>query len=198
MSAPRIPWTRLEGSPLWHAAAAAHGVPGWRIFQDFGHPVTLYRQAAGVFQLPYCPDLDAAILLHDVIHDAEPQAERRSAEWARRQGCGDKVVDLILSTETHAPCDDNRLILLDLSNLMNGMSRRAGTEAIRREYLARRGTDSGFEAGTIAYLAGLRGRILTGIASRTGLSACDRHGFESILGGISEAILELQSADPEP
>ena len=198
--APPVPWTRLQGTALWEAAALAYRQPGWRVFHDFSHPVMLYRQAGAVFDFPYCPDLDAAILLHDVIYDAAPQAERRSADRALRHGCSEKVIELILSTESHAPGADNRLILLDLSNLMDREMRRAGTEAMRQEYAARTGgvEPGGFEAGTIRYLAGLRNRIASGIDCGEGLCAGDRDGFGRILAGISEVISDLQPTEFEP
>lgn len=71
------------------------------------------------------PQLIIAIFFHDVIYDGKGNHELRSIEYMRESGFDcPKAEELILSTITHAPCEDNRLILLDLQDFMNPKKRR--------------------------------------------------------------------------
>jgi predicted metal-dependent HD superfamily phosphohydrolase len=97
------PWTRLEGTPLWDAAAQQYAKNDLD-YHDMSHVGRLYAHAER-FRLPYDPSLDRAILTHDVILDLAGGNEARSAVWLRDQlGGEDRVATrLIMTTVQRQP-----------------------------------------------------------------------------------------------
>jgi predicted metal-dependent HD superfamily phosphohydrolase len=84
-----------------------------------------------------------AAWFHDAVYDGRPDAEERSAQWARRALAGrpvaDEVARLVLVTERHAPTDDdvNGCVIsdADLAILAATPERYAEYAAdVRREY----------------------------------------------------------------
>ena len=186
----KTPWTRLEGSLLWQEAESQHAVPDWRIFHGMFHPKRLYWHAENTLKFPWCPHLDMAILTHDVIYDGQPFPEQRSADWAKERGASEKTIELILSTEQHVPCADNRMILLDLCNLMLPDRYFEAMSFMQVEFVRRTGLGSEqFRSQTVLYLSDLHNRIDAGMHIE--MSEFDRDGFSRILEGISEVVGDL-------
>lgn len=158
------PWTRLEGTELWSAAAAAYRANG-HIYHSFhGHIASIYAHAERL-GMEYDLSLDRAILAHDVVMDHRGNNERRSAAWleARLETEDPKASELILTTIDHRPSHpDNRLALLDLAGFIRSEERRVNTRLLRDE--ARRNAGAEFDQvawvkGTLHYLTGLHARI---------------------------------------
>lgn len=138
------PWTRLEGTAIWEKAKAEYQRDSRRIWHAFNHILRRYEIAAAL-DIPYDINLDLAILCHDVIFDEFPQKEARSAQWlvdeigslASRKPC-----ELIMTTETHMPGSDNRMIMIDLYDLLSESRTQEDREMIRLESMALYGITS--------------------------------------------------------
>lgn len=158
------PWTRLEGTELWSAAAAAYRANG-HIYHSFhGHIASIYAHAERL-GMEYDLSLDRAILAHDVVMDHRGNNERRSAGWlnAHLDQEDARATELILTTIDHRPSHpDNRLALLDLAGFIRSEERRVNTRLLRDE--ARRNARENFDQlewvkATLSYLVGLHERI---------------------------------------
>lgn len=192
-AAGKTTWTRLEGTKLWSLAEQAYASPAGRAYHNMDHVRSMYGHAAGALGLPYCANLDLAVLLHDVVIDGRPDAELRSIAWAIEHGVSNPWVhELIAGTVKHAPGADNRLILLDLAGLMDVEVSRVNTRLLRKEAFALNGTSpEKFTLGTTAYLTGLLDRISLGLDDVS--DAEDRRTFLLILDGISNVISEMNT-----
>lgn len=171
------PWTCLEGSTLWNAAAAQYAANG-HAYHNMDHVRRMYAHAADL-GIAYDADLDQAILTHDVIMDGLGDHETRSAdwldEWLQSQGKRRAIYSrhLIETTITHDINPeillDRRLALLDLADFMDKHQRRTNTRELRDE--AKRVAEINGETfdqhawvhGTLTYLKGLHERISTGL-----------------------------------
>ena len=193
MSGSPVPiWTRLSGTALWRAAEHAHTLPAGRHYHNMEHVRRLYFHAGITFAMPWCPDLDKAILTHDVINDGRPLAEQRSVEWLTAEDALTPASErLILTTQSHLPCEDNRLILLDLADFMFPRVSQRNTALLAREAADLRGaSEAAFARGTITYLECLAGRIATGMPSVT--DPDEDRAFSRICLGIETVIEALQ------
>lgn len=155
------PWTRIDGTPLWDAAAAQYAKNG-HDYHNLDHVKRLYAHAAR-FRLPYDLSLDRAILAHDVILDLEGGNEARSAVWLRdRLGEEDRVATrLIMTAVDHDPQhSDRRLALLDLADFLDPDRSRLNTELLRLEAERMHGRafdEVVWEEGVVIYLSALAG-----------------------------------------
>ncbi|MCE6958807.1 hypothetical protein LAZ40_07060 [Cereibacter sphaeroides] len=185
------PWTRLEGTDLWHVARELHAAPG-RHFHDFSRVRSLYAHAADTFALPWCASLDLAILLQDVI--AGPGHELRSVLWARGRGLTDRTTtDLILSTESCRPGRDNRLILLELADFLDPAASRRNLDLQAREADALEGMDfMDFARSRTTWLGGLYGRLRDGLSGMTDPDS--RAMFSAIAAGVRRSVHDLAPA----
>lgn len=164
MSHGSLQWTRLAGSPEWNRAESLYASPDGRFYHGFHHVLRLYEVAAET-GVPYDADLDYGILYHDAIYEGDEDDVRRSAEalLSVRPGAAG-AVSLIMTTETHAPTSDNRLVLLDLHDLTIPDLAAKNRELLAAECLALKGVGRDeFDRGSRAFLCGLRRRISAGI-----------------------------------
>jgi len=192
-------WSRLIASDLGQAAKKAYQSDPARAYHNWDHVLRLFWHAEHTFALAYDADLDMAILAHDVIYDAAPQKEQRSAQWLRDHAAGnaDKAVEHILKTIEHRPSEDNRMVLLDLADL--ALQDRAGPNLDRIRYESEALYDVNaqqFLTANIKIMTGLHDRISEGMGQP--MPDADRNWFERILSGISQsndlARQQLQSA----
>lgn len=186
-------WTRLENSPLWGDACAAHDIPIGRHYHNMSHVRRLYHHAEVTFALPYCPDLDHAILAHDVVYDGRPDEVARSVEWLEMRGALNKTREaLIMSTQSHRTGDDNRLIILDLADFLYPRIALKNTDRLAREALSLKGQSrTEFLSGSEAYLQSLIVNLQSGIRLA---QPFERPAIRKISGGISIVIDEIRYA----
>lgn len=181
------PWTRLEGTELWNAAAAAYNANGHAYHSFHGHIESMYSHAERL-GMDYDLSLDRAILAHDVVLDHHGNNERRSADWleVHLEEEDAKARELILTTIDHRPSHpDNRLALLDLAGFIRPEERRHNTRLLRDE--AQRNAGLNFDQvawvkGTLTYLVGLHERITTDLP---GLDERGQYLWGRIAKGIS-------------
>ncbi|WP_027234096.1 hypothetical protein [Leisingera caerulea] len=188
-------WTRLPGTALWSAAQERHALEGWRRYHDFNHPHVMYDRAAKLFGFPYCVSLDRSIATHDVIVDTD-QPERDSEAWLQSHlEQPDRLAGkLIFSTIEHRPCEDNRLILLDLGGFLDPQVMREETEQVRQEMEARHGWDlAACREKASGYLAGLEQRLRDGVQNEH-VPSGDKGYLLGIADGVGETVSELRSS----
>lgn len=185
------PWTRLEGTDLWNKARHAYDADPRRIFHGFSHVSRLYHHAAYTYDLPYDPDLDKAILAHDVIYDDKPNKELRSAEWLSMNDphLSDEAWLHIMRTARHAPGDENRMVLLDLADLGSPDLIESDRERLRVEYRALTGkSDLAFAKDNLAFLTRLQNDFADHAIALHRLPAWEREAFRKIRSGIEIGI----------
>lgn len=162
----QTPWTRLEGSPLWTAAAMQYARNG-HAYHNMDHVRRIYGHAERM-GLIYDLRLDRAILGHDVILDGKPDPELRSADWldAHLDAPDPGARKLILTTIHHdARSPDRRMAFLDLADFIDLGQTRVNSrllrdEAARAALLRGESFDQkAWVGGTLGYLQGLQGRI---------------------------------------
>ena len=197
------PWTRLEGTPLWDAAAQQYAKNG-NDYHDMSHVGRLYAHAER-FRLPYDLSRDRAILAHDVILDLAGGNEARSAVWLRDlRGEEDRVATrLIMTTVDHDPQHaDRRLALLDLADFLDPERSRINTGLLRLEAERMRGDvfdERAWAENTVLYLDGLAERIEAGLDA--GPTGAERRVWVRILRGVertSDALDRLATEEPDP
>lgn len=132
-------WTDLEDLPIWNAAREEYLRDPRRKYHNWCHVQQLYMHVEFTFRMDYDAALDYAILAHDVVYDAKPDKEIRSADWLD-QWTTDENFDVIrdakkhiMKTITHEITNDNRMILLDLADLGIRMKAVTNRELIRKE-----------------------------------------------------------------
>jgi len=120
-------WSRLIDTEMGQYVADQMSNPS-RTYHNIDHISRLYEMAK-YWRLAYDPNLDCAILWHDVVYDALPDKELRSAELLMENaasmahwfdGIDTKEVNkLILSTVSHQLHSevDGLMIKLDLAEL---------------------------------------------------------------------------------
>lgn len=181
-------WTKLRGTEIWTLAERQYDSPAGRAYHNMGHVEHLY-EVAEELGYPYDEDLDQAILRHDVIYDKNPQKEFRSALWmlGTVHEASAKTKSLVMSTADHTPCEDNRLIILDLYDLSIKDRREANLILIREESKSLYEiSEADFKEANIAFMSGLYDRIMSGRAMMT----YQEEGlFDDILYGIEEGFI---------
>lgn len=94
-----------------------------RAYHNWGHIQQVLWHAEYTYEYPFDLALCKAILTHDVIYDAEPDKELRSAQWLMDNDTkGDstwEAVQHIMKTVDHRITDDNRMVLCDLGDMMH-------------------------------------------------------------------------------
>lgn len=197
------PWTRLEGTPLWDAAARNYAKNGLN-YHNLDHVKRLYAHAER-FWLPYDLSLDRAILAHDVILDLAGGNEARSAVWLRDQlDEEDRVATrLIMTTVDHDPQhSDRRLALLDLADFLDPDRSRTNTGLLRLEAERMRGDafdEAVWEEGVVTYLNALAGRIRDGLGAVP--PGAERRVWARVLRGVervSDEVYDPVSEEPDP
>lgn len=197
------PWTRLEGTPLWDAAAWNYAKNGLN-YHNLDHVKRLYAHAER-FRLPYDLSLDRAILAHDVILDLAGGNEARSAVWLRDQlDEEDRVATrLIMTTVDHDPQhSDRRLALLDLADFLDPDRSRTNTGLLRLEAERMRGDafdEAVWEEGVVTYLNALAGRIRDGLGAVP--PGAERRVWARVLRGVervSDEVYDPVSEEPDP
>lgn len=197
------PWTRLEGTPFWDAAARQYAKNG-NEYHNLDHVKRLYAHAER-FRLPYDLSLDRAILAHDVILDLAGGNEARSAVWLRDQlGEEDRVATrLIMTTVDHDPQhSDRRLALLDLADFLDPDRSRTNTGLLRLEAERMRGDafdEAVWEEGVVTYLNALAGRIRDGLGAVP--PGAERRVWARVLRGVervSDEVYDPVSEEPDP
>lgn len=197
------PWTRLEGTPLWDAAARNYAKNGLN-YHNLDHVKRLYAHAER-FRLPYDLSLDRAILAHDVILDLAGGNEARSAVWLRDQlDEEDRVATrLIMTTVDHDPQhSDRRLALLDLADFLDPDRSRTNTGLLRLEAERMRGDafdEAVWEEGVVTYLNALAGRIRDGLGAVP--PGAERRVWARVLRGVervSDEVYDPVSEEPDP
>lgn len=181
-------WSKLEGTEIWKRAEAAYGEPEGRFYHSMDHVRRLYEIAEET-GLVYTPVLDLAILAHDVIYDAQPRKEQRSANWLIAQNPKEFTrteilagAALINTTIYHYPCLDNRLILLDLHDLGDPDIALVNRDLIAREADALYGVGrEEFLTSNSAFMNGLARRIERGLWC---VPEKDEIAFRRIVNGI--------------
>ncbi|MEJ6402504.1 hypothetical protein [Yoonia sp. 2307UL14-13] len=192
-------WSRITETPLGLAARSVYESDQSRQYHNWAHVNRLYWHARETFDLDYDPDLDLAILAHDVIYDAAPDKERRSIAWLQDNSDTDigGARAHILKTIEHRPSEDNRMIMLDLADFLYPDRATQNLDKIKAESQALYGvTTAQFLVANIAVMTGLYDRIGEGLpgdvprAERTWLTKI-RTGIQN---NIAEAKRQLASA----
>ncbi len=181
-------WSRILDSELGEKARAAYDDNPVRCYHNWAHIQRVYWHAQNTYALPYDRDLDLAILTHDVIYDALPGKEERSAQWLFDHADGDVTVanEHIHKTINHAPSADNRMVLLDLADFTDPACAAPNLDRIAAESMALYDvTLPQFLQANIAVMTGLGNRIKDGLGD---VSASDQAAFQKILDGITRSI----------
>lgn len=185
----KLGWSRILDTDLGRAARAAYTADPARSYHNWDHVLRLYWHAENTYQLPYDPDLDKAILAHDVIYDACPDKEIRSADWLSAQSGADETAAgaHIAKTIAHQPSDDNRMVLLDLADFLHPELVTVNLDKIATEAQALYGiTEAQFLSANKAFMT----QLIAQISDRQGkdLSEEDAAWFDKILVGMRLSI----------
>ncbi len=181
-------WSRILDGELGRSAKAAYEAEPARCYHNWAHILRIYWHAEHTFAVPYDPDLDLAILTHDVVYDAQPDKEERSAQWLSAHTDADVTAANahIRKTITHAPSSDNRMVLLDLADFRCPERTAPNLDKIAAESIALYDvTMPEFLAANIKVMAGLGDRIKAGLCS---VSVADQSAFQMVLDGIDRSI----------
>jgi predicted metal-dependent HD superfamily phosphohydrolase len=120
-------WSKLNDTSMSNYVFDIMNSTG-REYHNANHVATMWQHAKKL-GLEYDPTLDAAILWHDVVYDAESLKELRSAEKMRSVARLEpvwfstvdvaKAAEMIMTTDSHkyVPEADMRLVHLDLMDL---------------------------------------------------------------------------------
>lgn len=182
-------WTRLEGTELWEAARDAHANPIGRRYHVFAHPMRLYAIAEAL-GIPYDEDLDKAILFHDAVYRGLPDDVQKSAELLLSlDPTATKAAQLIMTTLTHAPSADNRLVLLDLHDLGDPPLWRQNRVLMAEEFENLKGISrEEFTTGSAVFMMDLKRRIIDGVGN-SDVHRDDLERFMRIVQGINEVFV---------
>ncbi len=181
-------WSRILETDLGVAARAAYTEDPARTYHNWDHVLRLYWHAANTFALDYDPDLDKAILAHDVIYDAKPDKELRSAAWLSAQTGQDETAAKahIAKTICHVPSDDNRMVLLDLADFLHPELGSINLDKIAQESQALYGvTEAQFLTANVGFMTSMYDRIAN---AQNSIGTADQAWFRRILLGIRSAI----------
>lgn len=195
-------WSRIIDTPLGRAARARYARETYRTYHPFAHVERLYHHVEHTLHLPYDPDLDEAILVHDVIYDRYGLNELRSVQWHQMMirpadhhpaivGQVDlfhPVAQHVMRTVDHIPnSTDNRIILADLLDFADIELTRRNSYLLKQEGMLMHGCSAEeWAQSTVTYLTGLLARIRDNLGQ-----VCDpteRELFEQITLGIQSAI----------
>jgi hypothetical protein len=181
-------WSRILDGELGRSAKTAYEAEPARCYHNWAHILRIYWHAEHTFAVPYDPDLDLAILTHDVVYDAQPDKEERSVQWLSAHTDADVTAANahIRKTITHAPSSDNRMILLDLADFRYPECAAPNLDRIAAESIALYDvTMPQFLSANIAVMAGLDDRIRSGLDCA---SVTDQYAFQMVLDGIDRSI----------
>lgn len=190
-------WTRLENTSLWTKAKAVYESDPRRLFHNWHHIERRYMHAELTFGLPYDLELDKAILCHDVIYDEHPHKELRSALWLNENDPGDSLSAMshIMATANHAPGADNRMVLIDLADLMDRARIAPDRELVKGELTALYGiSEKDFAAGNADFFRQMRRHLGDGVLDT--LPRWEREAFKNIRSGV-ETIIDICRAEIE-
>jgi len=182
-------WSRLIDTDFAQRARAWHESDPRRSYHNWHHVERLFWHAKNTFELAWDAELDEAIIGHDVIYDALADKEIRSTEWlvSNNPGATYGARVHVLKTIDHLPSRDNRMVLLDLADMLYPETVDSNFELIRQESQALYGlSDAVFAENNMRYLTGLLTRISP--ASLVGLPVADRLAFLGIRQGAERAI----------
>lgn len=188
-------WSQIINTPLGQAARAVYESGPARHYHNWAHIERLYWHAEHSFGFDYDPELDRAILAHDVIYDAGADKEIRSADWLRAHATGPTAVaeKHILKTIAHTPSDDNRMVHLDLADFLYPERIGPNLQLIAAESCALYGIDMDtFFAANAGFMTVLRDQIKAGITPD--ISREDAKVFNDICTGINTSIAMAQRA----
>jgi predicted metal-dependent HD superfamily phosphohydrolase len=185
-----VPWTRLQGEPIFAKAERVMSSNKRRYFHNFAHNVDLYSAALHIYNLSYERALDLAILTHDVVFDSSSDRELRSIEWLRENlpdGSDDPdfscASQLIETTIDHKITGDPRLVMLDLAGFIDPEVADRNTELLRKEASALQGVnETTFAVSCEAYLGEMLFNFRTGAE---GLPNGLLHHHRKICSGIA-------------
>ncbi len=180
-------WSRILDSDLGKKAQAAYDANPARRYHNWAHVQRIYWHAEQM-GLPYDPDLDLAILAHDVIYDALPDKEERSAQWLSAHADIDATAANahIRKTITHTPSADNRMVLLDLADFQHPECAAPNLDRIAAESMALYDvTMPQFLQANIAVMKTIGDRIKDGMGCAP---ATDKAAFKRICTGINSSI----------
>lgn len=200
-------WSSIINTPLGHAARARYDRESYRTYHVFPHVERLYHHVEHTLGLPYDPDLDEAILVHDVINDRYGFNELRSIQWhqmmtrpADQSPHNPGQVDLshpvaqhVMRTVDHRPnAKDNRIILADLLDFADIELTRRNSLLLKQEGMLMHGYSAEeWAEGNVAYLTGLFARIRDNLGEVS--DPFERDLFEKIMVGIRSAIDNVSS-----
>lgn len=182
-------WSRITETPLGQAARSVYDSDPARHYHNWDHVNRLYWHAQKTFDLDYDPDLDLAILAHDVIYDAAPDKERRSITWLENNADVDTTGARahILKTIEHRPSEDNRMIMLDLADFLYPDRAIGNLDKIGAESRALYNvTQPQFLSANIAVMTGLYDRIGEGLSAK--MPDSEKNWLEKIRTGIARNI----------
>jgi hypothetical protein len=183
-------WTKLEGSLL-----AKSAIPFYEDSRRAYHILDHIRRMfawAHYFKIPYDEELDKAIWAHDVIMDPLGNSEVRSKNFLLAIDPTAIVAgNLILTTQTHALGDDNRLILLDLADFLNGPRAAQNTTEVILEHIKMNGHTPRQDIlkKSYGYLSNLAASLDKDI--RNGKAGQDKETFRRIQYGIQEIVKRI-------
>lgn len=194
-------WSRLEDMQIWNAVREIMSGPG-RVYHDFSHVTDMYADAANL-GIAWDEALDHAILCHDVIIDGR-HPEMSSAHWLAAWRASDfqpalpEAEALIMTTATHLPGPDNRLVILDLAGLVEDDRRRRGSERVIAERLARDPAARWDKVvqGSHDYLQGLVARLRGGNPPEADREILGRIADGALKGSLALAAMLREKRDP--
>lgn len=170
-------WSQLLPTRLGRYAHGLHINP-WHAYHNWSHISRLYHHAQHTFGFEYDANLDAAIMFHDSVYDALPDKELRSIDafhttYARVDPISvidsDVVEGMIRSTITHEVIDDDRMILLDLADLMDPMMTIVNYGLLEEEAMELYGVTRMESAiGTKKFLTGMLDRMTDNMEKSVG------------------------------
>ena len=128
-------WSRLIDTDFERAARQIYMSDPRRLYHNQDHIDRLFHHAETTFGFAYDACLDAAIIGHDVIYDSGDEKELRSADWVLMQLGADWEPSWthIMKTARHTITSDNRMVLLDLADLMDPVISLVNQDAIIAE-----------------------------------------------------------------
>lgn len=189
-------WSQLANTPVGQIAKRKMDANGCE-YHNWNHVMSMFRYLSAE-GYPYSPALDLAILYHDVIYDAKPRKEDRSAEFLMAasekapkvfEGLDiDKAMYLIYDTIEHrigsAVTEDSKAIIrADLHQLADGKSAYENFNQILNESLKLyRCTVDEFARNNDVFMCNLRTRVLNNFNIDTGYQKF----WSDVIDGIDE------------
>lgn len=203
-------WSRIKDTPLELEAyimMSQNEIDGCQ-YHNNGHIEQMYQYLEDSYE-PYDEALDWAVLFHDVVYDAQPEKELRSAQAFMEmsetvRGCAfgsngkQRVYDLILATSSHKVLSEDVLlgnsaiIRADLHALTDKTETIKNFVKIMNESISLYGCSvKDFATNNIQFMSGLHQRMALNILTVD--SEEEKQFYIDVQGGIDLTIRLAQA-----